>query len=82
VEIEKGWGRLSADGTTVLRNGEIRVRGTIQASTRTVHLDTRTSAGYTRVAIDLDTGSVVAVTTGRTSKVAYDAMLSKLPRRT
>jgi hypothetical protein len=73
-----GWGRLEADGTTVLRSGDTRVRAKTQESTNTLHVDAKTPAGYTRIAIDLDSGDVVAVTKGRTSTIAYDAMQRKL----
>jgi hypothetical protein len=75
-----GWRRLVADGTTVLKNGEMRVRSTAQQATGTLHVDAKTPAGYTRVAIDVGSGEVVAVTRRRTSKAAYDAMMAKLSK--
>jgi hypothetical protein len=74
-------GQLSADGTTVLRNDDLRVRSTAQESTRTIHIDVKTPAGYTRVAIDVDSGDVVASTKGRTSTAAYESMLAALKDR-
>lgn len=75
---QRGWRRLVADGSTVLRNDDVRVRSTTQESKRVLHIDAKTPVGYTRVAISLDSGEVVAVTKGATSKAAYDAMMKKL----
>jgi hypothetical protein len=73
-----GWDRLECGGTGLLQNGALRVRSIAQRSTGVLHVSAKTPAGWTRIAISLETGGVVAVTQGRTSEAAYDAMMKKL----